>query len=87
MFNFFNKRRTSSGASLRFVARCGEEAAIAVVVERNAMTMCIILARLLAFRKVSFVLPPEIDLALGRVTFLSEFPTQFFHYRRLRTGA
>jgi len=77
----------STGVSLHFVARCGEEAAIAAVVERNATTICIILASLLARRKVSFFGPRQVELALVHVAFLSDFPTQFFHYRRVRTGA
>jgi len=79
VFNFFDKRRVRTGASLRFIACCGEAAARPVVVKRNALTACIVLALLLARRKVSFCAPPQEDLALVHVTFLSEQPRQVFH--------
>jgi len=69
--NIFHFQRARTGASLGLLARCGELAAHPMGVERNALTLCFILARLLARRKVSCFAPRQPDLALGCVAFLS----------------
>jgi len=86
--NFFNTRRVSTGARPRLLARCAEEVArLPAVVERNTMTSCIILASLLARRKVRCFGLRQIDLALADVAFLSNLPLEcFLDHRRVRTG-
>jgi len=70
--NFFNKLRVRIGVITHFVALCGEEGALSLAsVERNALTMCIILARTLARVKVSLCAVRQIDLALGHVALLA----------------
>ena len=55
----------------RRLALCGEEAAPPVVVERNALTLWVVLARLLARLKVGLFGTLQVDLAFVMVAFLA----------------